>query len=873
MNFDKLNGLLEESQPKIDHAKVLNPEQLEAVETTEGPVLIIAGAGSGKTKTLTHRLAKLIENGVSPDRILLLTFTNKAANEMISRAKNMLDERCSKVVACTYHSFCALILRRYAGLIGFDSNFVIHDSGDTVDTINLVKTNLGYSKEKSFPKAKELANMFSVHVNKGFELDEIVDFDYPNYEDYIKEIHKIYNAYIEYKKEHNIFDYDDLLLQTDNLLEQFEDVRKTLSNRFEYIMVDEYQDSNFLQLQLLIHLRSFDNKNICVVGDDQQCLPEGTKILTVDGYKNVEDITEDDELIVASGHGKTYFSKPESIFNKRYIGEMINIETATGKKLSATPEHVIFAKKEGTKPKCKVRLSIFGASYLNNSYYNGYQHMLNYNGQQILSYNQNQLNSIINNVSGMVIREAILDEDNNAYEFTPFNELQPGMDICIYDNNEIVKDTITKVTSTQYTGYVYDINIALYRNYISENIVVHNCIYGFRGSEFKNIINFPKQFSPCKLVILDTNYRSNQEILDLANGVIENAEEKYDKELKGLRHKGEKPYLVITDDNYSESKYILNKIIEYMQDGVSLNDIAVLIRGSNDSNELEGLIANISQKLKVPYQKFGGIKFLERAFVKDILAYVKIIVNPKDEISWFRIFQLYPGIGPIYARKLTQGIIENGIDELINEKHTKKKYGKFLPNLYNAVKDLENKEFSEQIDLIINTYYKKTRQNTIDEMSTSDANRKTETALLKDEIKEAQLLIELANGYKSASKFITDMTLEAKQKEDTTEQLTISTIHSAKGLEFKVVFIMDCVEGTFPWVKKPKSNTRQAIINNKNEQEEERRVFYVAVTRAKDDLYLMCPQISKKYGQYNTNEMSRFLTENDNYKKYTTIIK
>ena len=136
MNFDKLNGLLEESQPKIDHAKVLNPEQLEAVETTEGPVLIIAGAGSGKTKTLTHRLAKLIENGVSPDRILLLTFTNKAANEMISRAKNMLDERCSKVVACTYHSFCALILRRYAGLIGFDSNFVIHDSGDTVDTIN-----------------------------------------------------------------------------------------------------------------------------------------------------------------------------------------------------------------------------------------------------------------------------------------------------------------------------------------------------------------------------------------------------------------------------------------------------------------------------------------------------------------------------------------------------------------------------------------------------------------------------------------------------------------------------------------------------------------------------------------------------------------
>jgi DNA helicase-2/ATP-dependent DNA helicase PcrA len=668
MNFDKLNNLLQSNIKKIDHASILNKKQLEAVETTEGPVLVIAGAGSGKTKMLTHRLSKLIEDGIDPANILLLTFTNKAANEMKTRAKQMLDERCDKVTACTYHSFCANILRRYAHNINLEPNFIIHDTEDTSDTIKLIITIEGHSKEKEFPKAKDLANIFSTHINKGYSFDDIVDIEYPKYEDYVKDIYHIYKEYNKYKQEHNILDYDDLLMKINELLENNEDVRKFLSDKYKYIMVDEYQDSNFLQLQMLILLRSYENKNICVVGDDMQS------------------------------------------------------------------------------------------------------------------------------------------------------------------------------------------------------------IYGFRGSEFKNIINFPKQFEGTKLIILDTNYRSNQEILDLSNQITANATEKYEKNLVGLRHKGEKPKLVAIDSSSNGAKYVLAKIIEYMENGTSLNDIAVLTRGSNDSYELEALIAQINKNYDIQYQKFGGIKFLEKSHIKDIMAYLKILVNIKDEISWFRIFQLYPNIGPVYARKLTLGIIENGIEELNKDKHKNKKYGQYLSKIYETYTALLDLEFQEQLDKIINKYYKEVRNLSIEVSSSTESAKKAESKEVKSDIDEAQLLIELAEGYKTANSFLTDMTLEAKQKDIPDEILTISTIHSAKGLEYKVVFILNCVDGTFPWVKKPTSSHPEALKRVESDIEEERRVFYVALTRAKDDLYLICPKMGIKYGTYQKYEISRFLSEDNIYKNYTDII-
>jgi DNA helicase-2/ATP-dependent DNA helicase PcrA len=452
----------------------------------------------------------------------------------------------------------------------------------------------------------------------------------------------------------------------------------------------------------------------------------------------------------------------------------------------------------------------------------------------------------------------------------------------LLENNEDVRKFLSDkykyimVDEYQDSNFLQLQMLILLRSYENKNICVvgddMQSIYGFRGSEFKNIINFPKQFEGTKLIILDTNYRSNQEILDLSNQITANATEKYEKNLVGLRHKGEKPKLVAIDSSSNGAKYVLAKIIEYMENGTSLNDIAVLTRGSNDSYELEALIAQINKNYDIQYQKFGGIKFLEKSHIKDIMAYLKILVNIKDEISWFRIFQLYPNIGPVYARKLTLGIIENGIEELNKDKHKNKKYGQYLSKIYETYTALLDLEFQEQLDKIINKYYKEVRNLSIEVSSSTESAKKAESKEVKSDIDEAQLLIELAEGYKTANSFLTDMTLEAKQKDIPDEILTISTIHSAKGLEYKVVFILNCVDGTFPWVKKPTSSHPEALKRVESDIEEERRVFYVALTRAKDDLYLICPKMGIKYGTYQKYEISRFLSEDNIYKNYTDII-
>lgn len=661
MDFDMLNEILYGGS-KVDYENELNKEQLEAVRTLEGPVLIIAGAGSGKTRTLTYRLSNMVEKGINPERILLLTFTNKAAEEMVSRAKGMLDERCEKVTACTYHSFCANILRRHAGMIGIDNSFVIHDTGDSIDTINLVRSNLGHARDNDFPKGRELSAMFGMHVNKGMDFESIIEMDYKKYKGYHEEVENMFHEYNRYKLEHNILDYDDLLIQMNRLLSECPDVKKSLSDRYQYIMVDEYQDSNALQLEMLTLMRSCGNSNLCVVGDDFQS------------------------------------------------------------------------------------------------------------------------------------------------------------------------------------------------------------IYGFRGSEVKNILNFPKHFKGCKTIILNKNYRSNQEILDLANAVTEHADEKYDKHLEGLCHKGTKPITIIADEGSTASKFVLTKILEYKDAGVPLSEIAVLIRRASDSFELEGMLTKAASYYGIEYQKFGGVKFLEKTHIKDILAYLKILINPKDEVSWFRLFQLYPNIGPVYARRLSEGIIKNGLEELTDKRHTSKKYGKHMPELYKAISELRDMEFQNQIDAIVNKYYIEARECMISTQTERAASENKSG--LKQDIEEAQILIELADGYKSAASFITDLTLDAKGRDADGESLTISTIHSAKGLEFKVVFVLNCVEGVFPCVKQ-RPPTEEGYRRMDEELAEERRVFYVAITRAKEDLYLMCPQVISKFGHYEEGKLSRFIEEDDIYAEFT----
>lgn len=996
----------------------LNENQKKAVEFMDGPCLVIACAGTGKTTVLVNRVANLIDKGVNEENILLLTFTNKAANEMKARACKMLGKDELNLTACTYHSFCVSYLRKYASLLGINNNFTIVDSSDSAEIMKIIKEEKGLTELENFPNPKTLVSIFSQNINKEISISEIIEIECSNYKKYLSQIESLQKDYKEYKLNKNILDYDDILVFFLNLIQKNPNICKNISDVYEFIMVDEYQDSNGLQFKILQELRKFDNKNLMVVGDEQQCLPIGTKILTTNGYKNIEEISLDDSLIVAGGKGITCNIKPELISKKKYTGKLFKIRTRTGRELSATPNHIIFAdyhiekkyfvylmylkefgfrigksssygdsnrngyetrmtqegaervwllrvcdnEKEASffenyyafqygiplyvfKPRNKNNLSqddifklyssintverghkllndldlffdyphfmtqlkssengrnfrrlnfsMFGSARIHKTgVFNGYKHELAYNtiddefdrignkymgtnsskkknvygcnyknGRKVTG-NQDELLDIADNILSeldtVYFRRQACLVDKKKYDFAPMSNLRVGMHICFNQDGKIIEDEIISVEQEFYDDYVYDLNVPYYRNYIANDIVVHNCIYGFRGSKFENIMHFPEQFENAELIILDENYRSNQEILDVANILIEQARDKYPKSLKSNKLAKRKPILLEAYNSEEEANYIIDEMEKFLCPpyNYSMKDIAVLIRSSRDSYILESLLT----KKYYSYEKFGGIKFLERTFVKDIFAFLKLSVNDKDELSWFRIFQLYPNIGIVYAKKMTEKIAENGIDELLKDEYNGKRYSSYFSEIHGVIEYLKTIDLPTQLDYLINKYYFKLLEKSLD-ASRKSKNKKEELLKeIKENKEEADVLFEFANGYTSTLKFLTDLTLEIPEKSKDEDRLTISTVHSAKGLEFKVVFVIHCIEGSYPSLLNSPSVSAKAIKKEQDDLEEERRIFYVAVTRAKDYLYLTYPKTRLTYDKrIEKTTLSRFI--------------
>ena len=256
----------------INYKQELNEAQYEAAISIDGPYLIIAGAGTGKTRTIVYRVSFLIECGVSPESILLLTFTRKAAREMLRRAVILLDGRCENVAGGTFHSFANNTLRKYANLLNYDRNFTILDQGDAQDVINLIRTRLKYdAKGKRFPRKDTLYDLHSRSVNTLTPVQDLLAADYPHYSELLDEIRKVHSEYTVYKVSNNLMDYDDLLVNLARLMRENESVRAILSNRFKYVMVDEYQDTNKIQAEI-VKLLAFSHENVLVVGDDAQSI-------------------------------------------------------------------------------------------------------------------------------------------------------------------------------------------------------------------------------------------------------------------------------------------------------------------------------------------------------------------------------------------------------------------------------------------------------------------------------------------------------------------------------------------------------------------------------------------------------------------------
>lgn len=610
----------DESKFAIDYVNSLNPAQYEAARAEEGSYLIIAGAGSGKTRTLVYRVARLIEIGYDPSSILLLTFTRKAANEMMHRAELLLDKRCTKIQGGTFHSFANMILRKFAIAAHLEPNFTILDQGDSEDVVNLIRSESSIVEEKvRFPNKQTLFKIFSLSVNTGRHLDEIVDEEFPHFMRHIEKINEIHVAYTAYKKKNNLLDFDDLLIYLRDFFFEYSPTAKRILDSINFIMVDEYQDTNHLQAELVEALTQ-TNKNIMVVGDDLQS------------------------------------------------------------------------------------------------------------------------------------------------------------------------------------------------------------IYSFRGANFRNIMQFPEMFPGTTLIKLEENYRSTPQILTFANKIQDAAVWKYEKTLFSYRPDGELPSVIASENENMQSRFIVQRILELREEGIKLSDMAVLFRSSFFSFDLEIELT----KANIPFVKIGGIKFVEAAHIKDILAFLRVLLNPLDLVSWYRILMMHPGIGPKTARKILEEISSGkaGITKQASSSAESIFASKCL-KLLEVMRKLYVKQETptEKTQSVVNYYYPLFTD------LYDDFNKRS---------KDIDTLLNITEKYDRLEEFLSDMAIEppldsisdldSPDKED--EKLTLSTIHSAKGLEWHSVFIMHAIDGFFPSIRS---------IETAEGLEEERRLMYVASTRAKQNLYITYP--------------------------------
>lgn len=623
--------------------KSLNKAQYEAVMHDKGPALLLAGAGTGKTRTLIYRVAHLIESGVSPESILLLTFTNKAAREMKERTEKILKEKCG-ITACTYHSFCVKMLRFYGKMAGISPDFTIISGPDEADIIDIVKSELNFQKLKNMPSASVFASMLSTCVNKRLTLEELLkEQKYWRFRQNERKLHLLREKTKKYKDEHNLLNYDDILLKFNQMLMDYSDIARRIEDTYQYIMVDEYQDTNALQDSIIKKIRK-KNTNLMVVGDDMQS------------------------------------------------------------------------------------------------------------------------------------------------------------------------------------------------------------IYKFRGADVQNILSFPKRYTDCKVIYLTENYRSSQEILNLANHVMTNATEGYQKNLKAQFFSHKLPGVYCVNDTKTEAGFVLNRIKAKHAEGVPYNDICVLYRNSFQSYELEVLL----NKAELDFEKYGGIRFLDRTHIKDILAFLKIYSNPHDQLSWFRILQLHIGVGKVYAKNISEKCLENGPEYLINECHSRRKYGVYLKKLYEEIMSWEDKDFLQILNSCC-AYYTAVREETIKNQKVdSESTREESLQDLKKDKEDIEILVNMAKDYESVLDFLDAMTLDAaKSKENAEDKLILSTIHSVKGLEFDTIILLDCVDDILP----------STMYIGSPEDNEDVRCMYVAVTRAKNTLYMIVPKIVLKYGKAIPGYLSRYIED------------
>ena len=612
----------------------LNDKQREAVLYNNGPLLIIAGAGAGKTKTLTTKIAYLIEESITtPYNILAITFTNKAAKEMKDRLGVLIGDLAKKVQVSTFHSFGLKLLKENYNLLGYDRNFVIMDSDDSLTVVKKIIKDLGYDPKIYNPKA--IRNKISSCKNEMISAKAYERFAVSDYE---QVVHKVYEKYEQKLRQNNSVDFDDLLLLPIQLFRENPDTLKKYQDLYQYILIDEYQDTNQAQY-ILTKMISEKNRRITCVGDDSQS------------------------------------------------------------------------------------------------------------------------------------------------------------------------------------------------------------IYSFRGANYKNILNFEKDYPDAKIILLEQNYRSTNTILDAANQVIKNNTQRKDKKLWTDRGVGEKIKYYRAYNERDEAQYVIRKIKELINKGVEYKDIAILYRTNAQSRVVEEEML----KENLPYRVIGSFYFYSRKEIKDLIAYLRLIHNSKDNISLLRVINTPKrGIGLKTIENLTTKADLEGISiyEAINS-GKELEFKKTIEKLKEISKDLT---LTELIDKVLDASGLKKE---LESEQTLEAEVRLENL---EEFKSITKSFEEKEGLISLEDFLLEISLisDVEEYKDDPNRISLMTVHSVKGLEFDHVFVIGMEEGLFPHMNSLMENIAL---------EEERRLCYVAITRAKDDLHLVNARRRTLFGKEQVNPVSRFISE------------
>ena len=848
----------------------LNQPQQEAVLHESGPVLIFAGAGSGKTNALTKRIAYLIrERHVRPYNILAVTFTNKAAAGMKERIASLVGDLAMRDLwAGTFHSLCARCLRERGALIGLNKNFVIYDDGDQLSVVKETVRELSLDEKQFAPRAV-LSQISKAKETLQTPSDILGDFSASPFE---RAIGRAYQLYQEKLTISNALDFDDLIMKTVQLLRESEKAREHYQNRFQYVHCDEFQDVNDSQYQLLT-LFSGKYKNICVVGDDDQCVVEGTSILTPTGYVPVETIKEGDTVLAASGGYLVREAIVEAVMVRDYQGQTLTISAEKGPSVRVTPNHVLFGRQseeaaqeagpvftaflpgEDGKWKSSQAEPAFSveSSSENEAKFTDYDEAWTYarRQQSAGNFEQIRMQAYTGRSLYTALPAELITEDHTVPVFEATGNRH-------FSNGSIKGRRVEGVTTKYYNGRVYDLSVAGLRNYIAGGIVVHNSIYAFRGANVQIILNFERDFPDATVIKLEQNYRSTKNILDAAYHVVRNNKGRADKRLWTENIDGESIVLVEAPNEVEEAVAVVNVIRDETVTGDRrYSDFAVLYRANSQSRALEEQFINY----RIPYKIVGGVRFYERREIKDLIAYLRVLVNPFDGLSMRRIINVPArAIGTTSVEKINQFASRSEISfwdacrrvaEIDLPARAKNSVAAFVK----VIEYLHTKLETQTVAMLV--------QNVLDTTGYLEDLKKDKTPEAESRVENVGELVTVAKefevqqgdeGDKSLLAFLETVSLVADidSLEDTANSVTLMTLHAAKGLEFPVVFLAGLEEGIFPHFR---------AMGSQTELEEERRLCYVGITRAKEELFMSYAASRMIFGNVQRNPVSRFVSE------------